>query len=92
VVGAATYNVEQLEPGSQEQLSVLRYLTTGQGSSESKPLKKAAPRDADPRETAKMNSPWPVRRGGWPQAAILLRQPGSAESKPVPDAHRETSV
>jgi len=56
VSGAATYNEEQLEPGSQEQLSVLRYLTTGRGPSESKPLKKAVPRDADPRETAKMNA------------------------------------
>ncbi len=38
------------------------------GSSESKPLNKAAPQDADPREAAKKNSPWPVRRGGWPLA------------------------
>ena len=33
------------------------------GSSESKPLNKSAPQDADPREAVKRNSPWPVRRG-----------------------------
>lgn len=38
------------------------------GSSESKPLNKTAPQDADPREASKRNSPWPVRRGGWPLA------------------------
>ncbi len=38
------------------------------GSSESKPLNKTAPQDADPREATKRNSPWPVRRGGWPLA------------------------
>jgi hypothetical protein len=97
VSGAATYNEEQLEHGSNDQLSVLQYLTTGhfveatfenweseflqmgmyvvltallyqKGSSESKPLNKTAPQDADPRESAKRNSPWPVRRGGWPLA------------------------
>jgi hypothetical protein len=98
VSGAATYNEEQLEHGSHEQLSVLQYLTTGhfveatfenweseflqmgmyvvltaflyqKGSSESKPLNKTAPQDVDPREAVKRNSPWPVRRGGWPLAA-----------------------
>lgn len=97
VSGAASYNEEQLEHGSHEQLSLLQYLTTGhfveatfenweseflqmgmyvvltaflyqKGSSESKPLNKAAPQDADPRDSAKRNSPWPVRRGGWPLA------------------------
>jgi hypothetical protein len=36
------------------------------GSSESKPLDKPAPQDADPRR-ARITSatPWPVRRGGW---------------------------
>lgn len=36
------------------------------GSSESKPVGKAAPQDEDPR-TAKRgpDTPWPVRRGGW---------------------------
>lgn len=97
VSGAATYNEEQLEHGSPEQLSVLQYLTTGnfieatfenweseflqmgmyvvltallyqKGSSESKPLKKPAPQDADPREAATRNSPWAVRHGGWPLA------------------------
>ncbi|MCV7301027.1 hypothetical protein H7J93_15470 [Mycobacterium barrassiae] len=38
------------------------------GSSESKPLNKAAPQDADPRRAVKRNSPWPVKRGGWPLA------------------------
>jgi hypothetical protein len=95
VSGAATYNEEQTEHGSSEQLSVLQYLSTGdfveatfenweseflqmgmyvvltaflyqRGSSESKPLNKTAPQDADPREASKRNSPWPVRRGGWP--------------------------
>lgn len=97
VSGAATFNEEQLEHGSNEQLSVLQYLTTGhfveatfenweseflqmgmyvvltaflyqKGSSESKPLNKPAPQDADPRVASKRNSPWPVRRGGWPLA------------------------
>jgi hypothetical protein len=36
------------------------------GSSESKPIDKRAPQDADPRNaTPNRNSPWPVRRGGW---------------------------
>jgi hypothetical protein len=98
VSGAATYNEEQVEHGSHEQLSVLQYVTTGhfveatfenweseflqmgmyvvltaflyqRGSSESKPLNKPAPQDEDPREAANRNSPWPVRRGGWPLAA-----------------------
>ena len=33
------------------------------GSSESKPLGKPAPQDAEPRASAR--APWPVRRGGW---------------------------
>ena len=94
VSGTATYNEEQLEHGSSEQLSVLQYLATGhfveatfenweseflqmgmyvvltaflyqKGSSESKPLNKSAPQDADPREARQRNSPWPVKRGGW---------------------------
>lgn len=97
VSGAATYNEEQLEHGATEQISVLKYLTTGdfieatfenweseflqmgmyvvltaflyqKGSSESKPLTKRAPQDSDPRKRPKKNSPWPVRRGGWPLA------------------------
>jgi uncharacterized protein DUF6766 len=93
--GAATYNQEQLAHGSSEQISVLRYVTTGhfveanfenweseflqmgmyvvltaflyqKGSSESKPLGKRAPQDADPRDTAPSpRAPWPVKRGGW---------------------------
>lgn len=36
------------------------------GSSESKPVDKAAPQDEDPRDaTLKAATPWPVRRGGW---------------------------
>ncbi|BCW65356.1 hypothetical protein NicSoilB4_01190 [Arthrobacter sp. NicSoilB4] len=36
------------------------------GSSESKPLGREAPQDADPRDaTLKPATPWPVRRGGW---------------------------
>lgn len=94
VSGAATYNEEQLEHGSSEQISVLQYLATGhfveatfenweseflqmgmyvvltamlyqKGSSESKPMHKSAPQDAEPRDAVKPNSPWPVRRGGW---------------------------
>jgi hypothetical protein len=38
------------------------------GSSESKPLHRSAPQDADPGDAAKRNSPWPVRMGGWPLA------------------------
>ncbi|BBX00626.1 hypothetical protein BST36_01190 [Mycolicibacterium moriokaense] len=97
ISGAATYNEEQLEHGSSDQLSVLQYLTTGhfveatfenweseflqmgmyvvltaflfqKGSSESKPLHRNAPQDADPRDAVKRNSPWPVKRGGWPLA------------------------
>ena len=95
VSGAATYNEEQREHGSAEQISVLQYLATGdfveatfenweseflqmgmyvvltaflyqKGSSESKPLNKPAPQDADPREASNRNAPWPVKRGGWP--------------------------
>jgi hypothetical protein len=94
VSGAATYNEEQREHGSTEEISVLQYLTTGhfveatfenweseflqmgmyvvltamlyqKGSSESKPLKKSAPQDADPRQASNRNAPWPVKRGGW---------------------------
>jgi hypothetical protein len=95
VSGAATYNEEQREHGSTEQISVWQYLTTGdfveatfenweseflqmgmyvvltaflyqKGSSESKPIDKPAPQDADPRSAAvKPNTPWPVRKGGW---------------------------
>ena len=97
VSGAATYNEEQREHGSAEQISVLQYLATGdfveatfenweseflqmgmyvvltaflyqKGSSESKPLNKPAPQDADPREASNRNAPWPVKRGGWPLA------------------------
>ena len=97
VSGAATYNEEQREHGSAEQISVLQYLGTGdfveatfenweseflqmgmyvvltaflyqKGSSESKPLNKTAPQDADPRNAAERNAPWPVKRGGWPLA------------------------
>ena len=97
VSGAATYNEEQREHGSTEQISVLQYLATGdfveatfenweseflqmgmyvvltaflyqKGSSESKPLNKPAPQDADPREASNRNAPWPVKRGGWPLA------------------------
>ncbi|MGY2744312.1 DUF6766 family protein [Arthrobacter sp. UYCu723] len=36
------------------------------GSSESKPMGRTAPQDADPRDAAlKSATPWPVRRGGW---------------------------
>lgn len=36
------------------------------GSSESKPVGKAAPQDEDPRTAKKgPDTPWPVRRGGW---------------------------
>jgi hypothetical protein len=47
---------------------VLTALLYQKGSSESKPLNKSAPQDADPRKAAKKNSPWPVKRGGWPLA------------------------
>jgi hypothetical protein len=95
VSGAATYNQEQQEHGSAEQLSVWGYLRTGdfveatfenweseflqmgmyvvltaflfqKGSSESKPIGKRAPQDADPRRAeVKPDTPWPVRKGGW---------------------------
>lgn len=36
------------------------------GSSESKPVGKAAPQDEDPRKASQgPDTPWPVRRGGW---------------------------
>ena len=36
------------------------------GSSESKPVDRAAPQDGDPRDKPlKSATPWPVRRGGW---------------------------
>src|SRR6476469_2647953 len=97
ISGAGPYHQEQQEHGSREQVSVLRYLSTGdfveatfenweseflqmgmyvvltaflyqRGSSESKPLNKPAPQDADPREASNRNAPWPVKRGGWPLA------------------------
>jgi hypothetical protein len=93
VSGTATYNQEQREHGSTEQISVVDYLKTGdfveatfenweseflqmgmyvvltaflfqKGSSESKPIDKEAPQDADPRSTPSANAPWPVKRGG----------------------------
>jgi hypothetical protein len=193
--GAATYNQEQQEHGSHEQVSVLTYLTTGdfveatfenweseflqmgmyvvltaflyqKGSSESKPMNEPAPQDQDPSEVQpNQHTPWPVRKGGlvlvvyeqslaiaffvlffvswalhaiggakafnddqvlhgqaaisvWRYAttsqfwfesmqnwqsefiavaaivglSIFLRQRGSAESKPVAEAHRRTSA
>jgi hypothetical protein len=193
--GAATYNQEQQEHGSHEQVSVLTYLTTGdfveatfenweseflqmgmyvvltaflyqKGSSESKPMNERAPQDQDPSEVQpNQHTPWPVRKGGlvlvlyehslaiaffvlfflswalhaiggvkafnddqvqhgqaaisvWRYAttsqfwfesmqnwqsefiavaaivglSIFLRQRGSAESKPVAEAHRRTSA
>lgn len=95
VSGAATYNQEQQEHGSHEQISVLKYLSTGdfveatfenweseflqmgmyvvltaflyqKGSSESKPTNEPAPQDQDPRQVPKNRwTPWPVRKGGW---------------------------
>jgi hypothetical protein len=92
--GAATYNQEQQEHGSHEQVSVLTYLTTGdfveatfenleseflqmgmyvvltaflyqKGSSESKPMNEPAPQDQDPSEVQpNQHTPWPVRKGG----------------------------
>ncbi|ORB61696.1 DUF6766 family protein [Mycolicibacterium tusciae] len=47
---------------------VLTALLYQKGSSESKPMHTPAPQDADPRDADKRNSPWPVRRGGWPLA------------------------
>jgi hypothetical protein len=45
---------------------VLTAILFQKGSSESKPLDKPAPQDADPRKaTRSKNAPWPVRRGGW---------------------------
>lgn len=36
------------------------------GSSESKPLDRPSPQDADPRDSRdRADAPWPVRRGGW---------------------------
>jgi hypothetical protein len=94
VSGAATYNQEQQEHGSNERVSVLTYLTTGdfveatfenweseflqmgmyvvltaflyqKGSSESKPMSRRAPQDQDPRDVQpNQHSPWPVRKGG----------------------------
>jgi hypothetical protein len=93
VSGTATYNEEQREHGSTEQISVVDYLQTGdfveatfenweseflqmgmyvvltaflfqKGSSESKPIDKEAPQDADPRSAPSANAPWPVKRGG----------------------------
>jgi hypothetical protein len=193
--GAATYNQEQQDHGSHEQVSVLTYLTTGdfveatfenweseflqmgmyvvltaflyqKGSSESKPMNEPAPQDQDPSEVQpNQHTPWPVRKGGlvlllyeqslaiafsvlffvswalhaiggakafndqqvqhgqaaisvWKYAttsqfwfesmqnwqsefiavaaivglSIFLRQRGSAESKPVAEAHRRTSA
>ncbi|MCH5641212.1 DUF6766 family protein [Gordonia sp. ABSL49_1] len=45
---------------------VLTALLYQKGSSESKPVGKRAPQDADPRgESGSSESPWPVRKGGW---------------------------
>jgi hypothetical protein len=94
VSGAATYNQEQQEHGSNDRVSVLTYLTTGdfveatfenweseflqmgmyvvltaflyqKGSSESKPTNEPAPQDQDPLDVQpNRHSPWPVRQGG----------------------------
>src|SRR6476659_11424649 len=97
ISGTASYNQEQQEHGSREQISVLSYLSTGdfveatfenweseflqmgmyvvltaylvqKGSSESKPIDRPSPQDADPREASNRNAPWPVKRGGCPLA------------------------
>jgi hypothetical protein len=95
VSGAQTYNQQQQEHGSHEQVSVISYLATGdfieatfenweseflqmgmyivltaflyqKGSSESKPVDEPAPQDEDPAAfTPRRSMPWPVRRGGW---------------------------
>jgi hypothetical protein len=45
---------------------VLTAVLFQKGSSESKPLDKPAPQDADPRKaTRAKDAPWPVRQGGW---------------------------
>lgn len=55
---------EFLQMGSYVVLTVFLFQ---KGSSESKPLDRAAPQDEDPRNHAKdRNAPWPVRRGGLP--------------------------
>jgi hypothetical protein len=93
--GTANYNADQTEHGSDQTLSVIDYLRTGdfveatfenweseflqmgmyvvltaflyqRGSSESKPIGKPAPQDADPRtKPVTAQTPWPVRKGGW---------------------------
>jgi hypothetical protein len=94
ISGTATYNEEQREHGSTQEVSVLGYLSTGdfveatfenweseflqmgmyivltaflfqRGSSESKPVDGEAPQDEDPRlKRGGPSAPWPVRRGG----------------------------
>jgi len=44
---------------------VLTVFLFHRGSAESKPIDRPAPQDADPRQSAGKNAPWPVRRGGW---------------------------
>jgi hypothetical protein len=45
---------------------VLTAYLVQKGSSESKPLDRPSPQDADPRATEPAaDAPWPVRRGGW---------------------------
>ena len=45
---------------------VLTALLYQRGSSESKPIEKRAPQDADPRDaTLSPDTPWPVKKGGW---------------------------
>jgi hypothetical protein len=100
---------EFLQMGMYVVLTALLYQT---GSSESKPLGRPAPQDADPREATELPSaPWPVKRGSqfWFESmqnwqsefiavaaivglSIILRQRGSAESKPVADPHFQTSA
>ena len=100
VSGAAAYNQEQQEHGSPEQISVLRYLTTGdfveatfenweseflqmgmyvvltaflyqKGSSESKPMNGPAPQDQDPREAPLEPVHAVAGTQGWPGSAAV---------------------
>jgi hypothetical protein len=72
---------------------VLTVFLFQKGSSESKPMGKTAPQDADPRDAAlKGSTPWPVKRGGLVGASVYLREKGSPESKPVAEPHYETGA
>src|SRR5258705_178336 len=76
ISGTATYNQEQQEHGSREQLSVLKYLSTG---------------DFVEATFQNWESEF-LQMGMYVVLTAFLYQRGSSESKPVDEPHRQTSA